>query len=198
LLPTFSLEEVYYQLPGGHVSSGGVVFGFKTEATMWRQKRIGTVIGGLALVALYGCGGGSPPPASSPDAEAVQVGYGTQDASSVTGSIGSLEMDGQAIQHSGRIEEVLQGRVAGLHVTRTPGGGYSLRIRGTNSLTGNNEPLLVVDGMIVSTHMTSTTLGSINPTDVQRVEVLKDAGSTAIYGSRGANGVIIITTKRGR
>jgi TonB-dependent starch-binding outer membrane protein SusC len=173
-----------------------VVLGFETEEAMWNQKGIGTVISGLTVVALAACGG-HPLPASAPSADEVNVGYGTQSATNVTGSIGTLEMeDLQRQQQSGRIEDLLQGRIAGLHVARTPNGGYTLRIRGTSSLSGNTEPLLVVDGMPVSAHMTSTTLSTLNPSDVSRVQVLKDAGSTAIYGSRGANGVILITTKR--
>jgi TonB-dependent SusC/RagA subfamily outer membrane receptor len=97
----------------------------------------------------------------------------------------------------GRIEEVLQGRVPGLQVVRLSGGDYSLRIRGGTSILGSNEPLLVLDGQIISPPFVSNALAGISPHDVARVEVLKDGGSLAFYGSRGANGVIIVSTRRG-
>jgi len=114
-----------------------------------------------------------------------------------TGAVETVDVDRLAPTGAGRIEEVLQGRVAGLQVIRLPGGGYSLRIRGTTSLVGDNEPLLVLDDQIIPPSAISSALASISPREVSRVEVLKDAASTAFYGSRGANGVIIITTKRG-
>lgn len=114
-----------------------------------------------------------------------------------TGAVESVDVTRVAETGAGRIEQVLQGRVAGLQVIRLPGGGYSLRIRGTTSLMGDNEPLLVLDDQIIPASAISSALASISPRDVSRVEVLKDAASTAFYGSRGANGVIIITTRRG-
>ena len=97
-----------------------------------------------------------------------------------------------------RMEDLLA-RVPGLDVIRTSEHGYSLRIRGGRGMAGeNSEPLLVVDGMPVRTGGNSQILSSLNPKDVARIEVLKDAGSTAIYGSAGSNGVIVITTKRGK
>lgn len=114
-----------------------------------------------------------------------------------TGAVESVDVARVADSGAGRIEQVLQGRVAGLQVIRLPGGGYSLRIRGTTSLVGDNEPLVVLDDQIIHASSISSVLAGISPRDVARVEVLKDAASTAFYGSRGANGVIIITTKRG-
>jgi len=99
-----------------------------------------------------------------------------------------------------RVEELLRG-VPGLDVTRLPDGGYQLRIRGHRSIRGNpgdDDPLLVVDGIPISREALGSTLAALAPRDVERIEVLKDAGATAIYGSRGANGVIVITTKRAR
>ncbi len=99
-----------------------------------------------------------------------------------------------------RVEELLRG-VPGLDVTRLPDGGYQLRIRGHRSIRGNpgdDDPLLVVDGIPISREALGSTLAALAPRDVDRIEVLKDAGATAIYGSRGANGVIVITTKRAR
>jgi TonB-dependent SusC/RagA subfamily outer membrane receptor len=99
-----------------------------------------------------------------------------------------------------RVEEMLRG-VAGLDVTRLPDGGYQLRIRGHRSIRGNpgdDDPLVVIDGIPISREAVSTALAGLAPGDVARIEVLKDAGATGFYGSRGANGVIVITTKRAR
>lgn len=92
------------------------------------------------------------------------------------------------------VEELLSGRVAGVRVVTHPGGGFSVRIRGTRSILGNNEPLYVVDGMPVDVGQRGM-LG-LSPWDVECIEVLKDAGSTGFYGVRGANGVVLITTRR--
>lgn len=95
-----------------------------------------------------------------------------------------------------RPEELFAGRFPGVQVFQVPGG-IAVRIRGTTSVTGSNEPLYVIDEMIIEPGPGGALVG-INPADIERIEVLKDAGSTAIYGSRGANGVILIRTKRGR
>ena len=95
----------------------------------------------------------------------------------------------------GRIEEMLAGRVPGLVVYQTASGDYQLRIRGRSTILGNDEPLVVLDGMPLQPGNLSRSLAAIAPSDVARIEVLKDAGATAFYGVRGANGVIIITTK---
>jgi len=93
-----------------------------------------------------------------------------------------------------RVEEMLRGRVAGVEVLDLPGGGISVRIRGVTSVGLSTEPLYVVDGMPVRAEAGGG-LNWLNPRDVQRIEVLKDPGSTAFWGSRGANGVVLITTK---
>lgn len=126
----------------------------------------------------------------------VVVGYGTQKRSELTGSISSIPVSG--IKESAQLNFVnsLQGLASGIQVTQTsgaPGGSSSVRIRGGNSITGGNEPLYVIDGFPVY----STNLSDINPNDIETIDVLKDASATAIYGSRGANGVIVITTKKG-
>jgi TonB-dependent SusC/RagA subfamily outer membrane receptor len=113
-----------------------------------------------------------------------------------TTSVGTLNAEDIDRVRHGRIEEVLEGQVAGLQVLRLPNGEYSLRIRGVNTLRGNAEPLIVLDGMPISQRNTRMALAGINPRDVASVHVLKDAGSTSIYGMRGANGVIVINTKR--
>jgi TonB-linked SusC/RagA family outer membrane protein len=127
--------------------------------------------------------------------EVVVVGYGTMRKSDVTGSLSSVSSKDFEQQPLTRIDQALQGRAAGVSVTQNsgaPGAGFKIRIRGSNSLGGNNTPLYVVDGMVVGD------INSINVNDVQSMEVLKDASATAIYGSRGANGVVLITTKKGK
>ncbi|MBV9773502.1 MAG: TonB-dependent receptor plug domain-containing protein [Gemmatimonadetes bacterium] len=94
-----------------------------------------------------------------------------------------------------RAEQLLEGRFAGVQVTRLAGGGISVRIRGGTSIMGDNEPLYVLDGMPLQAGPGGA-LNGINPEDIARIEMLKDIGSTAIYGIRGANGVVLITTKR--
>jgi TonB-linked SusC/RagA family outer membrane protein len=142
------------------------------------------------------------------------VGYGTQKRKELTGSIVSVSKDALA-QLSTSFEAVLGGAIPGLNVTQSsgqPGAAYNIRIRGGNSVTGGNEPLYVIDGVIIyddaASSSTSTgisrisprlnPLASINPGDIESIDVLKDVSATAIYGSRGSNGVIIITTKSGK
>jgi TonB-dependent SusC/RagA subfamily outer membrane receptor len=97
-----------------------------------------------------------------------------------------------------RIEELLQGRVAGLQVLRTPSGELTLRVRGSSSYIGDEEPLLVIDGQPIGQGGVGQALASLTPADIARVRVLKDAAETSFYGSRGANGVVLITTKRAK
>ncbi|MFD2787707.1 SusC/RagA family TonB-linked outer membrane protein [Hymenobacter rubripertinctus] len=128
--------------------------------------------------------------------DVVVVGYGTQRKRDITGSVASISAEQVAETPITRPEQILQGRVSGVQVTQTsaePGGDISIRIRGTNSISSGNEPLFVVDGF-----PGAGDLNSINPSDIESVEILKDASATAIYGSRGANGVVIITTKKGK
>lgn len=146
--------------------------------------------------------------------EIVVVGYGTMRKSDLTGSVTSIEVDETATQQTSTVDQLLQGRAAGVQVIQngSPGSGVSVRIRGASSLRGNNEPLYVVDGIIISSagedalnagnanslQESQNGLNGINPRDIESMEVLKDASATAIYGSRGANGVILITTKKGK
>lgn len=127
--------------------------------------------------------------------EVLVVGYGTQSKSRLTGSISSIDTREFEDQPVTRLDQVLQGRAAGVQVTNSggaPGGEVRIRIRGANSITGSNDPLYVIDGYV------GADFSTVNPNDIESLQVLKDAASTAIYGSRGANGVIIITTKRGK
>ena len=141
------------------------------------------------LILLAGCSTSKSAPQVDAEEE-VAIGYGTQEKSNVTSSISSLSREDIKDVHAIRLEELLEGRVAGVTVHRTPGG-FSVRIRGRSSIYGSNEPLYVVDGLPLSFGPVA-----INPADIESIEVLKDAASTAIYGSRGANGVILITTIR--
>ncbi|TKG89233.1 SusC/RagA family TonB-linked outer membrane protein [Puteibacter caeruleilacunae] len=127
--------------------------------------------------------------------EVVAIGYGVVKKSDLTGSVGTVKAEEISKQSVTRIDQALQGRISGVQISTTsgaPGSGASIRIRGGNSINAGNEPLYVIDGFIGGGD-----LNSINPNDIESVEVLKDASATAIYGSRGSNGVILITTKRG-
>ena len=133
--------------------------------------------------------------------EVVVVGYGTMKRSDLTGSVVSVTGDELKKSVVTSLDQALQGRAAGVSVTQNsgaPGGGISVSIRGINSLNGN-EPLYVIDGVAISgnTDGNSSVLSSINPSDIVSMEILKDASATAIYGSRGANGVVLVTTKKG-
>jgi TonB-linked SusC/RagA family outer membrane protein len=138
--------------------------------------------------------------------EVVVTGYGTQERRDITGSVTSIDNESIANLVSPSFDSQLAGRAAGVSVT-VPGGILGarpiIRIRGVNSLSGGADPLIVIDGVPVvdsdrSGSVDSNPLGSINPADIQSYEVLKDGSATAIYGSRAANGVILITTKRGQ
>ena len=128
--------------------------------------------------------------------EIVVTGYGSQvKKSDLTGSISSISSEDFESQPLIRVDQALQARAAGVAVTQTsgaPGAGYKIRIRGANSITGNNNPLYVVDGLVIGN------INNINASDISSMEVLKDASATAIYGNRGANGVVLITTKSGK
>ncbi|WP_273272532.1 SusC/RagA family TonB-linked outer membrane protein [Maribacter polysiphoniae] len=127
--------------------------------------------------------------------EVLVVGYGTQKKSDITGSVAVVSSEDFENQPISRVDQALQGRTAGVQVSQTsgePGSGFKIRIRGTNSINGSNDPLYVVDGMVVGS------ISTLNSNDIKSLEILKDASSTAVYGSRGANGVVLVTTKNGR
>lgn len=149
--------------------------------------------------------------------EVVVIGYGSVKKGDLTGSVSTFKPKQIDAQQFNTVDDLLRGRAAGIQVVQTggdPGAALSVKIRGTNSLRSNNEPLYVVDGIIMnnvtsdsndpfavsnanSGQTTQNGLTGINPQDIESIEVLKDASATAIYGSRGANGVVIITTKQG-
>lgn len=138
----------------------------------------------------------------------VVVGYGLQSKKTVTGSIASVDAkDLQNIPTAGT-DQLLQGRAAGVQVSSnsgTPGGGVFVKIRGSSSISGGSDPLYVVDGVPIETGSfglglggaTTSAIADLDPTDIESVQILKDASATSIYGARAANGVVIITTKRG-
>lgn len=129
--------------------------------------------------------------------EVVVIGYGTAKKSDVTGALVSVSSEELLQQPVNNAFEALQGKAAGVDITSSqrPGTIGAVRIRGNRSLTASNSPLYVVDGVPL---MSPTAIETLNPRDIQSIEVLKDASATAIYGSRGANGVIIVSTKKGR
>ena len=135
--------------------------------------------------------------------ELVVIGYGSQYRKDLTGSVSSISEEDIERQTVSSPEQLLQGQVSGVQVTKNtgaPGGGSTVRIRGVNSIQAGNDPLYVIDGLPVSgsSSQSESPLALINPQDIVSIEVLKDASATAIYGSRGANGVILVTTNRGQ
>ncbi|KQC33352.1 hypothetical protein AAU57_08530 [Nonlabens sp. YIK11] len=146
----------------------------------------------------------------------VVIGYGEVQKGELTGAVGTLKPRQEAVNVNNSVESLIQGRVAGVQVQaqgNEPGAPLSIKIRGLNSLTGSGEPLYVVDGIIVDSATEDTLdplsggssylapqggIAGINPRDIESIEVLKDASATSIYGSRGSNGVILITTKQGK
>lgn len=147
--------------------------------------------------------------------EVVVVGYGTVKRSDLTGSVATVKTEDLLKTIPTSVNQGLQGQVAGVAVNRSdgaPGGGISLTIRGANSLSGNTEPLYVIDGIPyiapaasaasagtgIASQQSTNALSFLNPQDIASMEILKDASATAIYGARGANGVVLIQTKKGQ
>ncbi len=164
---------------------------------MWRAMLCGLAV---AAVACAGTGRRSAEATRPrPEDDVVSVGYGTQSRRNITGAVSSY-IPTEADAHIARVETMLEGHIPGLEVI-PQGGDFTLRIRGFKTVReggGDDAPLLVIDDIIVPAGSFATALAGMAPYDVARIDVLKDAGATAVYGSRGANGVIIITTKRYR
>ena len=147
--------------------------------------------------------------------EVVAIGYGTVKKSDLTGSVASVKSEDLNQGAISSVDQAMQGRIAGVQVTQAsnePGGGLSIRVRGASSVNASSEPLYVIDGLpidnseglaggnaalVSDNNNAKNPLNSLNPNDIQSIEILKDASATAIYGSRGANGVVLITTKMG-
>ena len=167
-------------------------------------------IASLASFLLVGCAPLSTPgPSAAPGGDEasggneaaggndeVRVGYGSQDPDHLTGAVVSVRA--ADIGHEvTSFEDLVQGHLAGVYVQHLADGGIALRIRGASSLLAGGEPLYVINGQIINGPEGSALLG-VDPREITRIDVLKDAGATAIYGSRGANGVVLITTIRAR
>src|SRR5690606_19979178 len=141
--------------------------------------------------------------------EVVVIGYGTQKKVATTGSIATLKTDNFVERPISRVDQGLIGQIAGVRVKQTtglPGRPFSINIRGTGSISAGNEPLYVIDGFPLHTEgvnqngsfSNGSPLDNINPNDIESIEILKDAAAAAIYGSRASNGVVLITTKKGK
>ncbi|MEO6177326.1 MAG: TonB-dependent receptor [Flavobacterium circumlabens] len=151
-------------------------------------------------------------PSSKTLNEVVIVGYGTQKKKNVLGAMSSVKGETLNLSSAPSVLTALQGKVAGLQITQNsaqPGGGFNIQIRGAGSINASNDPLVVIDGFPVTNLQqpgtgnrydggTQSILNSFNPNDIESIEVLKDASASAIYGARAANGVIMITTKKGK
>ena len=164
-----------------------------------RRCAVGVFV--ITAIGAAACAGGrSPQGASSPKpngSDSVSIGSGRQSRRDVTGAIGSVSGDELSHQRVARVEELLRGRVAGVEVIPLPNGDFTLRIRNASSNAGNAAPLVVLDGMpLPRGGGIGSALSGIAPSDIARIEILKDAGSAAAYGSEGVNGVVLITTKR--
>ena len=161
------------------------------RATLW----VSVVISGCSVTPDPSRAG---EPAPTPNPAEVPVPYGTEEQSDITGAVTSVSVDDN--DHLRDVLEMLRGRVAGLQITELPNGDIRLRIRGTSQSLqaddASNQPLLVIDDMPVQPRRIRLALKGLNPRDIESITVLKDVGSTAIYGSRGANGVILIVLKR--
>ena len=174
------------------------------------QVRDVTVAAGSSVAAQF-----AMPAQAAVLGELVVTGYGTQRRQSITGSVAQVDAEAANVGVINNVNQMLQGRVAGVQMVTNngePGGGAQIRIRGGTSISGSNDPLYVVDGVPLQNEDVSagaygvadinpalprSSLNSINPNDIESITVLKDASATAIYGSRGANGVVLIQTKRG-
>ncbi|MBC7828298.1 MAG: TonB-dependent receptor [Chitinophagaceae bacterium] len=141
--------------------------------------------------------------------EVIVVGYGTQKKRDVTGAVATFNADNLDERPIARVDQALVGQMAGVRVKQTsglPGRGFSIQIRGTGSISASNEPLYVIDGFPLEVSAQNTNggfsignpLDNLNPNDIESIQVLKDASAAAIYGSRASNGVVLITTKRGK
>ena len=149
----------------------------------------------LLVISATGChaypGG---PVLPSPVGDEVHVGYGTQGRRDVTGAVAQADGDKLMASSPRTVSDMLVGRFAGVEVTKLANGGTSIRIRGSHSFKGDQEPLVILDGM--PQRNGSATLSDLDPHDIKSIDVLKDASAASAYGSRGSNGVILISTRR--
>jgi TonB-dependent starch-binding outer membrane protein SusC len=136
----------------------------------------------------------NPAPASIGNNDPVNVGYGTQERQDVGGAVSSISRDDIKKRSARSLEDMIHSHVPGAQVIRNRDG-FSIRLRGMTSIYGNNDALIVLDGMPLSEGTASSALATIRPEEVEQIDVLKD-GMAAIYGVRGSNGVVVITTRR--
>ena len=156
-------------------------------------RRVGW-LAGFAILFVTGCAGARSETAVAPEPESkIMYGYGSIARKDVTSAISSLSEGDLENSQYAQMGDLMWGRIPGLVVSRLDDGSFSLRVRGPSSLFSSQEPLVILDGVPLGS---SRDLSIVNPKDIARIDVLKDASSTAIYGSRGANGVIILTSKR--
>jgi TonB-dependent SusC/RagA subfamily outer membrane receptor len=154
-----------------------------------------TTIGVVLLIGISCARSSGPTPAATPDT--VRVGYGRVARDHVTNAVGSVTPDELETMRVARVEDLIRSRMAGVEVERDGSGEITIRIRGAGTLGRSGaEPLVVLDGMPMSGRRISRVLEGLVPSDIARIDVLKDAGATAPYGILGANGVILITTRR--
>jgi len=153
------------------------------------------LLGALGLLFLTACAlSPDTEPAPAPAVDAVDVGYGSVEREHLTGSVATLSPGDDEGRQYRTLAEMLRGQAPGLQVSEGVGGKVSVRIRGgSGSFLADEEPLWILDGMPL---VSSETLAGLSPNDIDTITVLKDAGATAIYGARGANGVILVKTKR--
>ena len=161
---------------------------------MKRLRMAGTLALGFALLLTTGCVQTQPVQEDAPpeQEELVSIGYGEVEKDKFTGSVASLSREDLEQRKVATTTEMIAGRVAGVYVVNTPNG-QRLRIRGVHTIMGSKDPLYVVDGTPLPPDPSG--IRFLNPNDIERIDVLKGAAAS-IYGSRGANGVILITTKR--
>ncbi len=158
------------------------------------------LVRGLAAAALVLAGSAcasSGQRSQTPAPDTVQVGYGTQARGDVTSSIGSVKPDERRDASATQLDQLLLGRVSGVEIQRLGSGKISLRVRGAASFYMSSEPLYVIDGTPIPANNFTDAVSGLTAEQVLRIDVLKDAAATAIYGTQGANGVVLITTKRG-
>ncbi len=153
------------------------------------------VVSGIMILYMgltIGCGSTNHAERSKQGAgtDKIDIGYGQVDRQDLTGAVSAIDT---LVYPSKSVADILKGRAAGVDVEEVQGGGIRVRVRGANSFIGGNAPLYVIDGMPVRTE--NGVLYDINPYDIESITILKDSASTAIYGSRGANGVVLIKTK---
>ena len=160
------------------------------------QPLVGRVLAGVGLLGINACGLGSGRLDPVLEPGEAQIGYGSRPERDLTGSVSSLSERELSALRPLQLEELLRGRIPGLQFIRQGNGRTVLRIRGTNSINNDREPLLIVDGIPLRSESFSSALSGLLPQDILRVDVLKDVASTSIYGMAGAGGVIIITTRR--